>query len=255
MQSEKFAGPCACARRVRYNPACLSALLALFFVLWVTLATPVLHAQESKQDKKNAQQQARLLETRRMRTRERRIQQTIQDTYSHRYEMYGGGMYMRFRPGQYLHNAGTGGWAAGLAGFWTPRWGITGDARGYYGSTAITVNNIYDIHNASFSSFTFTAGPQYRFYRGLHFALSAAAQVGINYGYFDADTNGFPPEDVGMYPAGVVPAAILSIHADYNLSPGLALRLSPHMLINHFQRSYQHNQGFMVGLVYRFKRQ
>ncbi len=255
MQSEKIAGPSPCLNLARTHRTCFAALLALLFVFLLSLGTPMLRAETTKQKKKKAEQQARLLESRRMRSRQRRIQQTIQNTYSHRYEIYGGGMYMRFRPGPYLHNAGTGGWALGLAGFLTPRFGITGDARGYYGSSAITVNNPYDIHNASFSSFTFTAGPQYRFYRGLHFALSAALQGGINYGYFDADTNGFPPEDVGLYPAGVVPAGIASIHADYNLSPGLALRLSPHMLINHFGGSFEHNQGFMVGLVYRFKRQ
>ena len=183
MQSEKFAGRGICSVRARYNRVCLSTILALLVTLLLTLATPALHAQDSKQAKKKARQESRLLAKRRLLSRQRRIQQTIQDTYSHRYEIYTGGMYMRFRPGPDLHNAGTGGWALGLAGFLTPRFGITGDARGYYGSTAITVNNPYDIHNASFSSFTFTAGPQYRFYRGLRFALSAAVQGGINYAH------------------------------------------------------------------------
>lgn len=198
--------------------------------------------------------EARQMQTRRELSHKRRIQQVIDDTYNHRFEIYGGGMYTRFRPGPYLHNAGTGGWALGVTDYLTSRWGISGDARGYYGSSSITINNPYDVHNASFSAFTFTSGPQYRFYKQQHFAVSAALQGGIIYGYFDADTNGFQPQLVGLYPPDVVLGGIFSIHADYNLSPGLAVRFSPNVLMGSFNGDFQHQQGFLMGVVYRFDR-
>ena len=38
-------------------------------------------------------------------SREARIQRTIKDTYTHRWEVFGGGAYMRFRSGEYTQNA------------------------------------------------------------------------------------------------------------------------------------------------------
>ena len=264
MQSEKTVGAgYRHAMRIQ-SKAPLAFVLSLCLPLvLLAFSASLLRAQEAQPatqqpaaplptTAKQRRLEARQMETRRARSRQRRIQQVVHDTYSHKYEAYVGGMYMRFRPGPFLHNAGTGGWAVGGTDYLTQRLGITGDARGYYGSTAITVNSVYDIHNASFSAFTFMAGPQYRFYQRQHFALSAALQGGIVYGYFDADTNGFAPQLVGLYPAGVVPGGIASLHIDYNLSPGLAVRLSPHMLIDHFDSSFEHNQGFMMGVVYRF---
>lgn len=207
--------------------------------------------QQTAQQRK---QEAKQMQSRRALTHKRRLQQVVNETYNHRFEIYTGGMYTRFRPGPYLHNAGTGGWALGLTDNLTSRWSAVGDARGYYGSSAITINNAYDVHNTSFSAFTFTAGPQYRLYKQQHLAISTALQAGIIYGYFDVDTNGFPPELVGLYPAGVVPAGIFSIHMDYNLSPGLAVRFSPNVLMTTFNHDFQHHQGFLMGVVYRFDR-
>ncbi len=198
--------------------------------------------------------EARQMQVRRALTHKRRVQQVVNDTYNHRYEAYVGGMYTRFRPGPYLHNAGTGGWAVGLTENLTSRWSAVGDVRGYYGSSAITINNPYDVHNASFSAFTFTAGPEYRLYKQQHLAISTALQGGVIYGYFNVDTNGFPSDLVGLYPAGIVPAGIFSVNLDYNLSPGLALRFSPNVLMESFNNDFQHNQGFLMGVVYRFDR-
>lgn len=224
-------------------------------LLAVGVFCPCAQAQEQQpQTEQQKQQISRQLQTRRAQNRQRRVQQIITDTYTHRYEIYSGGTYMRFRPGPALHNSGMGGWVLGLTDYLTPRLGITGDARGYYGSSSISVNNPYNIHNASYSVFTFMAGPQYRFYGQQHFSLSAAVQVGVTYGYFDADTNGFPPQLVGLYPASTVPGALGSINMDYNLSPALAFRIAPHMLVDHFGGNFDRNNGLLFGLVYRFGR-
>ena len=199
----------------------------------------------------------RRLESRRAQTKQRREAQAVTDTYTHRWEAYTGGSYMRFRPGPSLHNSGMGSWTLGFTRYFTPRLGITADARGYYGSNSLGPVNGggYNTYNASFSVFPFTIGPQYRFYGSPKFSVSAAVQAGIIYGYFDANTNGHAPENVGFYPASVVGAAVTSLNLDYNLSPGLAVRVAPHILFDHFGGNYDHNQGLLFGLVYRFGRQ
>jgi hypothetical protein len=164
---------------------------------------------------------------------------------------------MRFRPGPDLHNSGMGGWIVGATRYFNPRLGITADARGDYGNNSLGAvngggNNTY---NAKFAVFPFTIGPIYRFYGNSKFSISAALQVGDIYGYFDKNTGPFPPQSVGFYPASNVGAAIASIHVDYNLSPGLAVRFSPHMLIDNFGGDVTHNQGLALGMVYRFGRQ
>ena len=45
-------------------------------------------------------------------SRQARIAKAIQDTYSHRYEVFGGGGYERFRPGEYLKKNNEVSWAA-----------------------------------------------------------------------------------------------------------------------------------------------
>ena len=194
------------------------------------------------------------LASRRALTRQRREAQAITDTYTHRWEIYTGGSYMRFRPGPSLHNSGTGSWTLGFTRYFTPRFGITADSRGYYGGTS-GIENPYDTYNESYSVFPFTIGPQYRFYGSPKFSVSSSLQGGIIYGYFDADTNGHSPQSVGLYPASVVAAAIFSINLDYNLSPGLAVRVAPHILFDGFGAQYNQNQGILVGLVYRWGRQ
>ncbi|MHB1674962.1 MAG: hypothetical protein ACYCSP_12020 [Acidobacteriaceae bacterium] len=199
----------------------------------------------------------RSLENRRLQTKQRREAALVSATYNHRWEVYVGGEYMRFRPGPNLHNSGMGGWILGATRYFTPRWGISADARGDYGNNSLGAvsgggNNTY---NAKFSVFPFTIGPLYRFYGSPKYSVSAALQVGDIYGYFDQDIGPFPPASVGFYPASNVGAAIASLHLDYNLSPGLAVRLSPRILFDHFGGNLDHNQGFMVGMVYRFGRQ
>jgi hypothetical protein len=254
----------------RFAMRCRMSSLSLFFLAVLLVATSCL-AQTQSQDQTPENPSApaassssttpqqtletqRGLASRRALTRQRREAQAITDTYTHRWEVYTGGSYMRFRPGPHLHNSGTGSWTLGFTRYFTPRFGITADARGYYGGTS-GITNPYNTYNESYSVFPFTIGPQYRFYGSPKFSVSSSLQGGIIYGYFDADTNGHSPQSVGLYPASVVAAGIFSINVDYNLSPGLAVRVAPHVLFNGFGSQYNHNQGLLVGLVYRWGRQ
>ena len=110
------------------------------------------------------QQRAEVLREAQARVRARRklrIQQIIQDTYSHKYETYFGGGYLRFRPGSSLQKMNESAWNIGITDYIKGKIGITGDFRGYYGTTYTNVNT-YQVFSPSISQYTFMAGPTVR---------------------------------------------------------------------------------------------
>jgi len=249
------------SRSLGFSLACFVLVVFLSCMaspLQAQATAPQLQPKSSSSSvQEQTQNTRRSLANRRLATKQRREAALVTETYTHRWEIYVGGEYMRFRPGPDIHNSGMGGWIVGATRYFNPRFGIIADARGDYGNNSLGAvngggNNTY---NAKFAVFPFTIGPIYRFYGTSKFSVSASLQVGDIYGYFDKNTGAFPPTSVGFYPPGNVFAAIPSIHVDYNLSSGLAVRLSPHMLIDNFGGNVDHNQGLAVGLVYRFGRQ
>lgn len=186
--------------------------------------------------------------------RERRIRQIIEDTYSHQYEVYFGGGYLRFRPGHSLQKTSEGGWNVGLTDYFHGRLGATADFRGYYG-TAFTYVNQYQVFAPSISQYTFMAGPTYRFFEGQHWGWNAFALAGIGHGNFGTGTGGLPPELIGLYKDGNALNVTPGASVDYNLGPGLALRLTSTYLMSRYGGDTQNNLGFNAGVVYRFGRQ
>ena len=187
----------------------------------------------------------------RRRVREEQIEQ---ETYSHKYEAYVGGAYLRFRPGPTLQHDTEAAWNAGVTEWVRPKLGITGDVRGYYG-TAITDNFEFQVFKPSISQYTFMAGPQYRFYQSQHWAWNAQVLAGVAHGNFSTGTGGFPATDVGLYPDGNKLAVSVGAAVDYNLSPALAVRLMPNYLLTTFGGDVQDNLGFTAGVVYRWGHQ
>ena len=186
--------------------------------------------------------------------REARIHQIIQDTYSHKYEAYFGGGYLRFRPGHSLQKTTEGGWNVGLTDYFHGKLGATADFRGYYGTTFTYVNQ-YQVFAPSISQYTFMAGPTYRFFEGQHWGWNAYVLAGMGHGNFGTGTGGLPPELIGLYKdqnaLNITPGASV----DYNLGPGLAIRLSSSYLMSRYGGDTQNNLGFNAGVVYRFGRQ
>jgi hypothetical protein len=207
--------------------------------------------QQSPQDRARVlkEAQARVMTRRRMRE-----QQIIQDTYSHKFELYGGGGYLRFRPGPSLQHENETAWNLGITEWIRPKLGITGDFRGYYGN-ANTLVNPYQVFQPSISQYTFMAGPQYRFYAKQHIAVSAEVLGGVGHGNFGTGTNGFPATLVGLYSNANVFNVDVGLPVEYNLSPGLAVHLTPNYLLTDYGSQLQHNLGFTTGFVYRFGRQ
>ena len=237
----------------------------------ITLAVPGLLAQDSTgsvsappaqaqaQPENPQQNQIRLAQEAQARIRarrEQRKQRVVQDTYSHKFEVYGGGGYIRFRPGSSLQHINESAWNAGFTDYLRPRLGITADLRGYYGTAFITPNP-FNIFKPSITQYTYMAGPQYRILSREHWAVSGQALVGVSKGNFSASTSGVPPGSaIGLWSSGTNFSAGLGVPIDYNLGPGLAVRITPDYWFTTFGSSTQvKNIGFNIGLVYRFGRQ
>jgi hypothetical protein len=237
-------------------------------LLFLILAVPGLTAQNSpapapapaQTEPENPQQnQVRLAQEAQARIharRQARTQRVIEDTYSQKFEVYGGGGYTRFRPGASLQHMNESAWNAGFTDYLWGRTGITADLRGYYGVAFITPNP-YNIFKPSINQYSFMAGPQYRFVRREHLAVSAQALVGGSKGTFNASSGQIPPGTfVGLWSNGTGFSFALGVPIDYNLGPALALRLQPGYWFTTFGSTSQvKNLGFNIGLVYRFGRQ
>jgi hypothetical protein len=203
------------------------------------------------------QQRAEVLREAQARVKARRklrIQQIIQDTYSHKYELYLGGGYLRFRPGSSLQRINESAWDLGVTDYFAGKLGLTADFRGYYGTTYTNVNE-FQIFAPSISQYTFMAGPQLRFFEGQHWAWSGNVLVGLGHGNFSTGTGGLPGTLIGLYPDGNSVNLSVGASVDYNLGPGLAIRLTPNYLMTDYGSELQHNLGFNAGVVYRFGRQ
>ena len=191
----------------------------------------------------------------RIRARHRqRVQRIIQDTYSHHYEVYFGGGYVRFHPGHGLQKNSEADWNVGFTDYFHGRWGATADVRGYYGTAFIYVNQ-YQVFQPSISQYTFMAGPQYRFFEGQHWGWSAYVLGGVGHANFTSGTGGLPGNLVGLYPDGNAFNVTPGAEVDYNLSPGLAFRFNSTYLVSHYGGEFQNNLGYNLGFVYRFGRQ
>jgi len=180
-----------------------------------------------------------------------RIQQIIQETYGHKYELNFGGGYLRFTPGNSLQRMNEPGWILDLTDYVHGDLGVSADFRGYYGS-AYTGTNPYSVFNPSISQYTFMGGPRYRFFKGQHWGWTAEALAGAGHGNFGTGTHGLPPTLVGLYNDATVVNFLGGASADWNISPSVAFRFSANELITNYGSSFQENLGGNFGMVYRF---
>ena len=184
--------------------------------------------------------------------RKARIQRTIEETYSHRQEVSGGGGLLRFRPGQYLRRSNEVTFYLNDTYYLNNnKLGVMADVHGAYGNAQIG-NTIYNIPDPQISEYIFSAGPSYRFYAKQRTAASAFVTGGVGYGKFDTGSKGIPPTLVGIWPAEWRPAFTAGVNLDYNFYPNLAARLTPTYVGTTFGGTVENSLGFNIGLVYRF---
>jgi hypothetical protein len=205
--------------------------------------------QQPAQDQGTVSVQARIKAR-----REKRRADAIRDVYTHLYEAYLGMGYLRFAPGENLQHLTYYAWDTGFTRYYSERLGVTLDARGYYG-TAYVGLNFSSVTRPSISTYTFMAGPTYRFYILPKYSVSGRVLGGYAHGNFSSDTNGFGSTALGMWPDGGTYAVNPSLFGEYNLTPAVGLRLTGDYMLTGFGSTTQHSFGFTGGLVYRFGRQ
>lgn len=191
------------------------------------------------------------------RIRARRAQRraaAIKEVYSHLYEAYMGGGYLRFTLPPPLQHVSEYAWDAGVTRYYNERFGVTIGGRGYYG-TAYVYNNGSNIFKPAISEYAALGGPTYRFYMQPRFSISGRAMGGFLLGDFSGDVAGIPTSITHLYPDAKTFAIDGSIIAEYNLSPGLGLRVAPNYFGSRFGSAIQNNWGFTAGVVYRFGKQ
>ena len=199
--------------------------------------------------------------------RKSRIERSIAETYSHRFEVAGGGGYLRFQSGSALQKNNEVTFFMTGTYFLNPKLGIIADVRGAYGNAKIgnpvtsTSPNLG--YNPKISEYPFMGGVAYRLYAKEKFAASVTAEGGAAIGKFDGDAKGFQSKDIGVWQSTTKPVFSIGANFDYNLYPNLAFRVSP-TYVGTFYRldpadalhgppgTIQNNFGFNAGLVYRF---
>ncbi|MDP9039304.1 MAG: hypothetical protein M3O02_08530 [Acidobacteriota bacterium] len=187
--------------------------------------------------------------------RKARIARTIEETYTHRWELGGGGGFLRFRSGQTLQkNSEITFWFDGTY-YLNQKLGLTGEIRGAYGNAKIG-NTPYNIPNPQISEYPYLFGPTYRFVLRERYAVSGFALGGAAIGKFDADTKAIPAPSLGLWPSTAAHAAFsVGANLDLNVYPNIAFRIAPNYTGTTFGGSLQNNLGFGMGIVYRFGHQ
>jgi hypothetical protein len=187
--------------------------------------------------------------------RKARIAKTIEETYSHRWEVGGGAGYLRFRSGRDLQRNNEVAWQTSGTYYLSPKLGIVGDVRGMYGDAKIS--NFYSLNNIfrpSISEYTFMGGVNYRVYMREKLDVGVTGLAGAAIGKFQGNITPLLSQQIGMWPSETRPVFSAGVNVDYNFFPNFAVRATPLYLGTTFGNSLQNNLGVNVGVIYRFGR-
>jgi hypothetical protein len=202
--------------------------------------------------------------------RQARIARTTAETYNHRFEVAGGGGFLRFKPGSILQKNNEVTFFMSGTYYLSPKLGIIGEVRGLYGNAKIGNNTstageppIFLPYNPQISEYPFMGGVAYRVYAKEKVAVAVTGEGGAVLGKFDGDTKGLPSAELGLWQSTTKPAFSIGANFDYNFYPDLAFRIEPTYIATFFKLdpldtthgpsgSIQNNFGINLGLVYRF---
>ena len=189
--------------------------------------------------------------------REQRRAAAIHDVYTHLYEAYVGTGYLRFTPGPQLQRVNEYAWNVGVSRYYTERFGVTVDGRGFYGSAYIGPNSYSNtaVFKPAISQYMAMAGPTYRFLLEPKYSVSGRVMAGGAFGNFSGDLGSFTPSGLGLYPNGASVALNVAAPVEYNVSPELGLRVAPEYTMTNFGSTIQNNLGFTGGIVIRWGKQ
>lgn len=190
--------------------------------------------------------------------RRARIERTVHETYTHRWEVAGGGGFLRFRSGENTQKNSEINFWLNTNYYFNEKLGLTGEVRGAYGNAKIPNYNPFAalVGNPQISEYPFLVGPTYRVRLRQHTAIGVFALGGTAIGKFDSASKGIPSSQLGFWPStSARPAFSVGANLDLNFYPNLAFRIAPNYLGTTFGGNLQNNLGFNMGLVYRFGRQ
>jgi hypothetical protein len=202
--------------------------------------------------------------------RKARIERTTAETYSHRFEVAGGGGYLRFQSGSLLQRNNEVTFFMTTTYFLNPKLGIIADVRGAYGKAKIG-NNLSSTStpppflnfNPQISEYPFMGGVAYRVYAKEKVAVSVTGEGGAAIGKFDGGAKGLTSAQLGVWQSTTKPVFSVGANFDYNFYPNLAFRVSPTYVGTFFKLdptdtqhgppgNMQNNFGVNLGIVYRF---
>ncbi len=195
--------------------------------------------------------------------REARRVQAIHDVYSHLYEVYVGAGYQRTKggegtvSGQGLQKINEFSWDVGVTRYFNQKLGVTLDGRGNYGSVYIGPNSVTNsaLTKPAISQYSGMIGPTYRFILEPRYSVSGRVLAGASYGNFSGDIGSFTPAELGLYPDGAGLALSASVPFEYNVSPGVGVRLAPEYYLTNFGSKLQNGVGFTGAIVVRWGKQ
>ena len=239
------------------------------FLLLVTASAPLgLLAQSSssqpEQPAAAAPTQGTLSVQARIRARrEQRRATAIHDVYTHLYEAYVGAGYVRTKPGEGsipgkgLQKLSEYSWNVGVSRYFNEKLGVTVDGRGYYGKAYLGPNVVTNsaITKPVISQYTAMIGPTYRFLMEPKYSVSGRVLAGYAYAHSSGDLGSFTPAQLGLYPDGGSYAVSASVPLEYNVSPGLGIRIAPEYLLTGYDSKTQNGLGFTGGFVFRWGKQ
>jgi len=194
-------------------------------------------------------------------SRQARIQRTIDYTYSAKYEVFGGGGFLRFRSGEFTQKNNEVSWAAQANYFLNPKFSVVGDARGSFGNAKPIRDNNFNIQapHPQINEYNFMGGVGYRFYAKEKVAVSVQGVGGVGWGIFSGGAKGLTGTQLGLWSDGYRPMFAGNLVVDYNAYPNIAIRLMPTYVATLFTSpsggNIQNNIGFNAGIVYRFGHQ
>jgi hypothetical protein len=199
--------------------------------------------------------------------RKARIARTTAETYNHRFEVAGGGGFLRFQPGSQLQKNSEVTFFMSGTYFLNPKLGIIGDVRGAYGNAKIgnpiDSTSPFLSFKPQISEYPLMGGVAYRLYAQEKIAVTVTGEGGVALGKFDGDTKGFTSASFGLWQSTNKPVFSIGANFDYNFYPNLALRIAPTYVATFYKLdptdtlhgppgSIQNNFGVNVGVVYRF---
>ena len=177
--------------------------------------------------------------------------------YDNRYEISGGLAYDHLHVSPPLpEGANLGGFNIIGTGWFFGPLGLAASVRGYYGTTGAAPNTL-GVHGPFVDQYFFLGGPELRGPRNQYLATSIHALFGGAHGNFDSDLKGNKPQQFGIIPSQTAFASAIGGSLDINHSPRLAYRITPEVIITHYNgdpsRSIQYNFGFTAGVLWRFQ--